>query len=261
MGLALGQGQVTPLEMTRFVGTVANGGYFTKGQPVSNAIDIMGREKILTSPIGKQLLSPEAAAILRELMRLVIRRGTGGAVRGVGGKRGFRDLAIGKTGTTNKQKDVWFIGSTPTYAGGMWIGFDLPQNLRGTASDIAAPMWGWWMRAIHEGIPLKKDFPGLPVETARVCQQTGKNSNGSCRSITAPVLKGQKPHGRCNIRHPPPDPDKPKREGMWRRGKKKKEEANTQQGQPSDEQKKRIDQWRLRRNRIPIPFEGPEKKE
>ena len=261
MGLALGQGEVTPLEMSRFVATIANGGFYTKGQPISNAIDIMGREQILTPPLGKQMLTPEAIALVRELMRLVIRRGTGGSTRGIGGKKGYKEIAIGKTGTSNKQKDLWFMGSTPTYSGALWMGFDQPQNLRGTASDLAAPMWGWWMRAIHEGLPLKKEFPGLQLESHRVCQQTGRRSNGTCKTIPAPVLEGQKPSGGCPISHPPPDPDKPKRENMWRRRARIQEERRQQRQQesqgPNQEQKKKIDQWREKAPSNPVPFDGP----
>jgi len=169
-------------------------------------------------------MTPEAAALTRGIMRLVIEYGTGGSSRWGGGKPGFHGPAIGKTGTTDQEKDLWFIGGTPYYAGSVWLGYDQPSRVGASASDLAAPMWGWWMRALHEPLP-EADFEG-PIELKRyaVCTVTGKWGNGSCRLIGAPFLEDDKPQGRCPIGHPPPDPDKKKYEGLWTRRKREQEE-------------------------------------
>ena len=66
-----------------------------------------------------------------------------------------------ETGTTDKSKDLWFIGATPQYAASLWIGMDKPENMYVSASDFAAPLWGWWMHSIHKDINEPTDFEGM----------------------------------------------------------------------------------------------------
>lgn len=220
MGLALGQGEVTPLEMTRFVATVARGGELAHSRAVIAAFDAAGVMRVAPPDPGERVLSEEAAAMTRDLMRLVIEYGTGGTSRGAAGFQGYRGPAIGKTGTTDKEKDLWFVGSTSRYAGALWMGMDQPETLGASASDLAAPLWGWWMRELHEGRDSSEEFGGLKLKRHGVCTESGQYGNGTCRLIGAPFREGVKPKGACAINHPPPeveDPDEPKYEGLWRR--------------------------------------------
>ena len=202
MGLALGQAEVTPLELTRFVASIGNGGRISRGLPVISGKDLLGRERIMQSPIGYQILNEQSAALIRELMRLVVTSGTGYSSRGVGAFPGYKGSAIGKTGTTDKSKDLWFIGATPKYSASLWIGMDKPENLYVSASDFAAPLWGWWMHSIHKDIEEASDFEGMDLDSMPICRETGLNPNRSCPLIQAPVLKGQKPAGYCPHEHP-----------------------------------------------------------
>jgi membrane peptidoglycan carboxypeptidase len=101
-------------------------------------------------------------------MRLVVTAGTGGASRGTLGKKGYYGPAIGKTGTTDQHKDLWFVGSTPYFSSALWLGYDIPDNLHASASDFAAPIWGWWMRKVHAGYDRDKEFEGLEFRRAGV---------------------------------------------------------------------------------------------
>lgn len=228
MGLALGQGEVTPLEMGRFVATVARGGQLASARPVHSAVDAAGRVRIAPPEPGEQVIDEESAALTRALMRLVIEYGTGGASRGAAGFAGYPGPSIGKTGTTDQEKDLWFVGASPTFAGALWIGYDQPQRIGASASDLAAPLWGWWMRAVHEGRDMSVDFEGPELKRRGVCTQTGQYGNGSCRLIGAPFREGVRPAGSCPVEHPPPeaeDPDAPKYEGLWKRKAREEEEA------------------------------------
>ena len=204
MGLALGQAEVTPLEMAQFAATVSGGGRKITGSPVYTAVDAAGRPRIAGPQPGEAVMTPEAAALTRELMRLVIDVGTGGAARGAGGEGGYPGPAMGKTGTTDGEKDLWFVGATPRYAMAVWIGYDQPAPLGVAASDLAAPLWGWWMRRstrYDEPLPTWPDEPKL--EHRYVCTVSGKAGNGTCRGINAPFLPGTAPKGGCPIEHPP----------------------------------------------------------
>jgi penicillin-binding protein 1A len=83
------------------------------------------------------------AYILTDMLRDVLDRGTGSAVRAAG----YRGPAAGKTGTTQDGADAWFVGYTPELVGVVWIGFDRPAPIvpRATGGALAAPVWGRMM--------------------------------------------------------------------------------------------------------------------
>jgi penicillin-binding protein 1A len=223
MGLALGQGEVTPLEMARFASTVVRGGELASGRPVAIAYDPNGAVRIAPPATGERILTEEAAALTRDLMRLVIEVGTGGASRGGAGFPGYDGPAIGKTGTTDSEKDLWFIGGTPYYSAAIWLGYDQPKRIGAAASDLTAPLWGWWMREVHDGLP-RSELPGLKLEHKGICTTSGKRPNASCRVINAPFLPGTAPKEGCGAAHPPPDPEAPDHESLWERKRRLAEE-------------------------------------
>ncbi len=230
MGLSLGTGEVTPLEMARFVATVLDGGRLASGRPVVQATDAAGTLRVPAYAPRAQVIDARAAALTRSMMRLVIEYGTGGASRGASGKPGYNGPAVGKTGTTDSEKDLWFVGGTGDYASAMWLGYDQPKRIGASASDLAAPLWGWWMHAVHQGMP-PKELPGLPTTGRSVCTQSGLRGNGSCRGIGAPFLDSDSyPKGVCSIQHPPPDPEQEKYEGLWKRMAREAEEKAAAQG-------------------------------
>lgn len=237
MGLALGQGEVTPLEMAQFAAIVSNGGRRVAGRPVRTAVDAAGVERIDPPKAGEAVLTPEAAALTRELMRLVIDIGTGGASRGAGGEGGYQGPALGKTGTTDGEKDLWFVGATPTLAMAVWLGYDVPAPLGAAASDLAAPLWGWWMNRSTKFQGEAPLFPETPKISKRyLCTVTGKGAGATCRGINAPFLAGTAPKGGCPIEHPPPpepvegEEVKPGHESLWKKMAREKAEAEAAAG-------------------------------
>jgi penicillin-binding protein 1A len=206
LGLALGQAEVTVWEMARWVGVVAAGGRSISASPVVSAIDAAGRERWPGDEAGAAVLDPGVAALVRELMGLVVTQGTGGAVRGRGGFAGYDGPIWGKTGTSDDEKDLWFVGGTPDVAGALWLGYDEPTRIGAAASDFSAPLFGWWMREVHEGLPRRRDFGGPELERRWVCALTGKVAMEGCRGINAPFLPGTAPPPlACEGGHPPED--------------------------------------------------------
>ncbi|MCB9796512.1 MAG: hypothetical protein H6741_27765 [Alphaproteobacteria bacterium] len=211
-GLALGQAELSPWEMARVVATFINGGLEVDGGPVLRVRDPAGQVRYQLDPPATRVLSEEAATLTRAMMELVINWGTGGAARGAGGMPGVEGPAVGKTGTTDMEKDLWFVGGTPHHAGALWIGFDQPASIGASASDLAAPLWGWWMRAVGEGLP-PADFQGVPLRRRSMCAYTGcAGTEAECVSMVVPFLEGTGPR--------PPCPDieverKEHRQGLW----------------------------------------------
>ena len=120
----------------------------------------------------------------------------------------FHRPAAGKTGTTQNYTDAWFVGYTPQFVAGVWLGFDDARikfgGSYGQGGRAAAPIWGKFMELLYSDNDF--DFPVeyflMPdgVEEANVCTVTGLKSNGTCPSTFDLVIKkfNQK---KCNIFH------------------------------------------------------------
>ena len=90
------------------------------------------------------MIDPKVAFIVRDMMRDVVERGTATSVRR------YLPASIpvaGKTGTTNDNTDVWFVGMTPEIVAGVWLGFDKPKTITPGAAGgtLAAPIFGKMM--------------------------------------------------------------------------------------------------------------------
>lgn len=203
LGLALGQAEVTPVEMAQFMATIANGGLRVRASPVVRAVDLRGVQRLGPPEPGERVLSPEAAALTRDVMRLVIEYGTGGSTRGLAGEAGYGGPAIGKTGTTDSERDIWFVGATPTTAAAVWLGFDQPARIGAAAADFAAPLWGWWLgRRARLEAPPWPDFSKEPkLVKQAICTESGLVPHLGCRAIIAPFLPGTQPKAQCEIDH------------------------------------------------------------
>jgi penicillin-binding protein 1A len=101
-------------------------------------------------------MDPRVAYIMTDMMKDVVNKGTGAAVRSVG----FYNAAAGKTGTTNEGADAWFVGYTPDLVGALWVGFDQRRSIVYNAQGgrLAAPVWGKIMRRVYADRPNPGDF-------------------------------------------------------------------------------------------------------
>jgi len=118
---------------------------------------------------AEQVVDPVNAFLITNLMKGVIEHGTGRRARALGRP------AAGKTGTTNKQVDAWFMGYTPQILTGVWTGRDTPTSMgrHETGARAALPTWLEAMKAFHKGKP-KKDFqPPEGVEWVTIDPKTG----------------------------------------------------------------------------------------
>ena len=218
LGLALGQAEVTPLEMAQFAGVVANGGIKLEATTIERVVDAAGALRFEKVAPTTRVLRPTAAALTRDLMRLVIEVGTGGASRGAGGEGGYNGPAIGKTGTTDSEKDLWFVGATPEQAMVVWLGYDDPVRIGASAADFAAPLWGWWMgRSMRIDGNAFPDFDKEPrLIKQDICTISGKRPNATCKVITAPFLPDTGPKSVCGHEHVEVEGAE-KHESIWKR--------------------------------------------
>jgi penicillin-binding protein 1A len=147
--LALGTGQVTPLEMARGYAVFANGGFLVTPYLIGRVDDAQGNLVYQAEPAiacadcpdeppAPQAISAANAFVMTDVMTDVIQRGTAQAAKSLGRS----DLA-GKTGTTSDRRDAWFVGFNADVVAAAWIGFDQERSL-GEAEEggrTALPMW------------------------------------------------------------------------------------------------------------------------
>ncbi len=149
--LALGAGEVTPLELVAAYAPFANGGVQVTPSLVRR-IEAGDGTVLWRAPARKaeRVLGEAEAFQLTSMLESVVDGGTGRALRDLG----VRGVVAGKTGTTNDGTNVWFVGYTPTVVAAVWFGYDAPKPIAPSASGgrLAAPAWaafyldGWFER-------------------------------------------------------------------------------------------------------------------
>ncbi|MCI8556695.1 MAG: PBP1A family penicillin-binding protein [Lachnospiraceae bacterium] len=187
---------VTNLELTAAYATIANGGVYTKPVFYTRILDRDGNVLIDNSvSYTRTVLKDSTAWLLTSAMKDVVNQGTGGAVR-------FSGMTIaGKTGTTSKNNDVWFVGYTPYYTAGIWGGFDNNHKLGKGETSYHKLIWKNVMSRIHENLE-NKDFPKPDsVTSATVCAASGKLPiPGVCGAIKSEYFAaGSTPTEYCNV--------------------------------------------------------------
>ena len=213
LAMALGAGETTLLRLTAAYAMLVNGGKRITPTLIDRIQDRRGRtiyrhdardcpgcanvawqgqaEPVLPDDRERVIDSATAYQIV-SMLQGVVERGTGRRVRAVG-----KPLA-GKTGTTNKSFDSWFIGFSPDLAVGVFVGFDEPRSLgpRETGSSVAAPIFRDFMAEALKG------QPGIPFRTppgvrlVRVDPVTGLPAPpGSRRAILEAFKPGTEPVG------------------------------------------------------------------
>jgi penicillin-binding protein 1A len=173
--MALGAGNVTPLQMVAAYSVFANGGYRITPYFIERVEDSRGNVLMQTKPqrVGdgaERVIDERNAFIMSSIMRDVVKMGT--AARAM--KLGRNDLA-GKTGTTNDFVDAWFCGFNANLVAVAWIGFDTPQTLgrNETGAAAALPIWMGYMGVALKGMPEQPLTPPAGVMAVRVSPDSG----------------------------------------------------------------------------------------
>lgn len=148
LSMALGSGQVTPMQMAEGYAIFANGGYKVSNYVIDRIYDSRGNLRAQMQPlVAKQnaplAIDPRNAFILYHMMMDVVNHGTAYSAHALG-----RSDIAGKTGTTNDNKDAWFVGFNPYTVSAVFIGYDRPRSMGRSAfgGTIAVPVWLDYMR-------------------------------------------------------------------------------------------------------------------
>jgi penicillin-binding protein 1A len=187
--IGLGSGEVTPLELTNAFATFAAAGRTAKPQVLDRVISTQGTTKI-DPPVFSQALRPEVAYIVLDMMRSVVKEGTGAAARVL-----KLDVA-GKTGTSNESRDAWFVGITPRIAVGVWVGFDdfkTPLGHGETGGETSVPIFVDIMKKV--GKPGDQFVRPSGLVDVAIDKTTGKRAaDGVTENVTSELyLPGTEP--------------------------------------------------------------------
>ncbi len=129
------------------------------------------------APLVRRAVDEGTAYILNTMLQGVIQEGTATVLKKIVGRP---DIA-GKTGTTNENIDAWFMGFSPDYTCGVWVGFDDEISIGEgeTGGKAAAPIWGYFMREALKDKPVKEFTPPQSVEFRKIDPKTGLVTNSA----------------------------------------------------------------------------------
>jgi penicillin-binding protein 1A len=204
--MSLGAGETTLTRLVSAYAVLANGGHAVQPSMIDRIQDRHGRtifrhddracdrcnaaswqhqQEPVLRDTRKQVLDPMTAYQVTSMLRGVVERGTAHQVAQLGAP------VAGKTGTTNDEKDVWFVGYTPTLVTGIFMGYDAPKPMGfgETGGGLAAPIFIDFMKVAMRGKPAV-DFPvpqGLTF--ASVNRRTGKRAASGDPGSAVEVFK------------------------------------------------------------------------
>jgi penicillin-binding protein 1A len=217
LSMSLGAGETTLLKLTTAYAMLVNGGKLIKPTLIDRIQDRHGKTVFKHDPRSctkcragvwqqqqvpiisdhrEQLADPASAYQMVSMLEGVVQRGTGRSMRTLG-----KPLA-GKTGTTNKAFDTWFIGFSPDLAVGVFVGFDAPRSLgkQEQGASVSAPIFKEFMRSAlsnKPSIPFRIP-PGIRL--VRVDAGTGRLAQpGDKRIILEAFKPGTVPKGETRV--------------------------------------------------------------
>lgn len=198
--MALGTSDVTPLEITSAFSVFANDGIKATPYSILRVEDRNGKVIYRAKPEFEYIFDPKIAQMMTTCLKAVVDGGTASSIR-----QWFSYPAAGKTGTTQSYADAWFVGYTPQYAAGVWVGFDDKRitftSANGQGGRAAAPIWGRFMKYAYQAVKPKlayfnTDYSGSIIPGR---DSTGADSGGT--PLNVPPVDPKPPEQKT----PPPD--------------------------------------------------------
>jgi len=185
LSIALGSSGVSLLELVRAYSVFDNAGNLIQPIFITKIVDQNGGVLEETIPDKVQVIEKSTAFIMTNLLESVVKNGTG---------RKARELnrpAAGKTGTTNNLNDAWFVGYTPEYITGVWVGFDEEGSLgKGeTGGAAACPVWVGFMKRALANKPVQIFSVPEGIVFAKTDAATGRLAGPDTQNVLFECFK------------------------------------------------------------------------
>ena len=188
--LALGTGEVSPLDLTAAFTIFPSGGERVQPRGLVSVFDA-GGVQVLDRPVERtRILSPDVAFQMTSMLRDVIDRGTGSAARALG----VSGPVAGKTGTTDQYHDAWFVGFSSSLVVGVWVGLDQPSPIGrdAYAARVAVPIWADFIKRTARVFPAN-DFPvPATLHAVELCNVSYLRPVDGCPTYTEYFKEGDK---------------------------------------------------------------------
>jgi penicillin-binding protein 1B len=196
--VALGAFEVTPVDLARAYLPFVNGGSrLAAVSTIRSVVDADGTEVMPPREPPAPAMSPAEAYLMTSLLTGVVTSGTGAAARSLG----VTGDVAGKTGTTNDERDAWFVGYSPGLLALVWVGFDDNTPIGLSGAQAALPIWAEFMRQVGNAYGTPSFVVPAGITTAQIDPTNGKLATRYCPT-TAPetFLTGTEP-SPCTEHH------------------------------------------------------------
>jgi len=204
--MALGAGETTALRITTAYAMLVNGGRHIEPAFVERIQDRHGRTvytrdgrecsacdslrwaqqaPLLLPDVREQVADPLTAYQVVSMLEGVVLRGTGRSIKVLGKPIG------GKTGTTNKFRDAWFVGFSPDLAVGVYVGFDQPKSLgrRESGGKVAAPIFREFMREALANTPAVPFRVPHGIRFVRIDSKSGLAAGQNIKNVLVEAFR------------------------------------------------------------------------
>ena len=195
LGMGGTNGGLTTLESASAFAVFGKGGLYYKPSFYTKVTDRDNRVVLERNTQPTMAISEDTATVMNHLLQTVVygSEGTGGAAKAY-----IKNMKIyAKTGTSNDQNDLWFVGGTPYYVASCWCGFEVQEPIPRQHSGIALKMWGNVMSKIHSGLKEKTFTDSEYTVSHKYCTSTGLIANGACPSQAEGWYKKSNVPGKC----------------------------------------------------------------
>jgi penicillin-binding protein 1B len=194
--IALGAFEISPLEIASAYSVFANGGVRVEPKTIVAVETFEGAVLDRKETPVAAALPADAVFLVDSMLRGAVERGTGAGAR-AGGVKG---VLAGKTGTTNDERDAWFVGFSPRFLAAVWLGFDDNRPVKLTGGQAAVPIFADFSRSVPsqafaESFPVPSD-----IVTAEIDPETGSLASSACpRRLTEVFISGTEPRQVCPV--------------------------------------------------------------
>ena len=178
LGMGGTNGGITTIESAAAFAIFGNGGLYYEPSFYTKVTDQQGKIVLEHQTEPKMAISEDTATVMNHLLQGVVYGGNGTGKAAAGYIPKMKIYA--KTGTSNDQNDLWFVGGTPYYIASCWCGFPELQPIPRGQSGIALKIWGNVMSKVHSGLKAK-EFKDSPYAVKRYyCKSTGLLATSGC---------------------------------------------------------------------------------
>lgn len=187
---------ISPFEMAGAYRVFASQGVYIHPYAVRKIVDRNGNVLYNATPQRRIVMSEQTAYIMTDLLRTVVKEGTGTKAR-------LNRPVAGKTGTTSQDVDAWFVGYTPEFTAAVWMGFDREEHMYGIyGGNYPARIWKLVMQKATEDLPLREFEQPSGLVRATVCNRSGLLPNAYCPSnhlMNELFVQGTVPKDTCDV--------------------------------------------------------------